>query len=194
MSSFDIYARDYDEWFEKNAEIYQKELIIMKKILPRGKCGIEIGVGTGRFASQLGIKFGIDNSINMLKISKERDVKVIQGIAEKLPIKSSIFDFVVMITTLCFLKSVNSAFREIFRILKPDGIFIVAFIDRDSNLGKIYEMKREKSKFYKNAKFYTLEEVKKMLKKTGFSNFSVYSAVLNSFVIVKSLKSNVMVT
>ena len=108
----------------------------MKKILPRGKCGIEIGVGTGRFASQLGIKFGIDNSINMLKISKERDVKVIQGIAEKLPIKSSIFDFVVMITTLCFLKSVNSAFREIFRILKEGGIAVMVIQDQTKNFGK----------------------------------------------------------
>jgi hypothetical protein len=59
---FEKYAQKYDEWFDKNKFAYESELQAIKELLPINKNGIEIGVGSGRFASPLGIKLGVDPS------------------------------------------------------------------------------------------------------------------------------------
>ncbi|MBW2217209.1 MAG: methyltransferase domain-containing protein [Deltaproteobacteria bacterium] len=50
------------------------------------------------------------------------------GIAEKLPIRSETFDYALFVTTICFLDSLDQAFSEAFRILKPKGIVVIGFI------------------------------------------------------------------
>jgi ubiquinone/menaquinone biosynthesis C-methylase UbiE len=47
---FDKYFKEYDEWYEKNKLAYLSEVAALKKVIPKGKKGLEIGVGTGRFA------------------------------------------------------------------------------------------------------------------------------------------------
>ena len=55
---FEKYTQEYDEWFIKNKNQYLSELNSIKNLIPKNKKGIEIGVGSGRFASPLGIKYG----------------------------------------------------------------------------------------------------------------------------------------
>jgi len=66
---FNKYTQEYEEWFEKNKFAYLSEIEALKKVIPKGK-GLEIGVGTGRFAKPLKIDVGIDPSENMLKIAE----------------------------------------------------------------------------------------------------------------------------
>ncbi|MBN1694458.1 class I SAM-dependent methyltransferase [candidate division WOR-3 bacterium] len=168
LEAFEEHTERYEEWFAKNRFAYLSELEGVKSLLPAGK-GIEIGVGTGRFAAPLGIKFGIDPSLSMLKVARERKIKVIGGIGEYLPIIGNSFDYVLITTTLCFLKNVEKTLEEIKRILRKNGVLILAFIDRESFLGKVYQKKKEKNPFYKNANFYSANEVIKKLKKSGFA-------------------------
>jgi ubiquinone/menaquinone biosynthesis C-methylase UbiE len=165
---FELNIERYDNWFNKNRFAYLSELKAIKNLLPIGR-GIEIGVGTGRFAEPLGIELGIDPSLAMKKKAKERGVKVIGGVAENLPIISNFFDFALITTTLCFLSDIEKTFKEIKRILKKNGFIILGFIDRESFLGKLYVKKKEESPFYKFTNFYSAKEVIKKLKKIGFS-------------------------
>jgi ubiquinone/menaquinone biosynthesis C-methylase UbiE len=165
---FEKYTERYENWFEKNLFAYSSELKGIKKLLPNGK-GIEIGVGTGRFAESLSIKFGVDPSLAMLKKAKERGVEVIGGVAENLPIMSGSFDFALITTTLCFVNEIEKTFEEVKRILRKNGFIILGFIDRESFLGGIYMDKKEKSLFYRVANFYSTKEVLNILKKAGFS-------------------------
>ncbi len=165
---FEKHTGRYESWFEKNLFAYSSELKGIKKLLPNGK-GIEIGVGSGRFAKPLSIKFGVDPSLAMLKKAKERDVKVIGGVAENLPIVSSSFDFALITTALCFVNDIERTFEEVKRILKKNGFIILGFIDRESFLGKIYMDKKDRSLFYRVANFYSTKEVIDRLKKTGFT-------------------------
>ena len=55
--------------------------------MPWRGLGLEIGVGTGRFAGPLGIEIGIDPSMTMLTYSIKRNVVGIRGD----PQSSSIF-------------------------------------------------------------------------------------------------------
>ena len=47
---FDTIAEKYDRWFDKNRNTYLSELEAVKYFLPAKGKGVEIGVGTGRFA------------------------------------------------------------------------------------------------------------------------------------------------
>ncbi len=170
---FEAYAAEYDGWFEEHRAVYESELRAIRAMLPSDMSmvacdSIEIGVGTGRFASPLSITLGIDPSPMMGMRAEARGIKVIRGIAEALPFASSSFKLVLMVTTICFLDDVSLAFREVFRVLKPHGWFILAFIDRDSPLGEMYGRNKADSPFYRIARFYNTDEVTGLLKVAGF--------------------------
>jgi ubiquinone/menaquinone biosynthesis C-methylase UbiE len=170
-SRIDVFKQNierYENWFSKNRFAYLSELKGIKNLLPEGK-GIEIGVGTGRFAGPLEIEFGIDPSLAMLKVARKRKIKVVGGVGEYLPIASNSFDFALITVTLCFLKDIAKTFKETKRILRENGFIILGFIDRESFLGELYLKKKEKNPFYKFANFYSANEVIKKLKKTGFA-------------------------
>ena len=177
---FEKYTDQYENWFEKNRYVYQSEINAIRVILPDFKNGIEIGVGSGRFAKPLGIKFGIEPSYEMRKIAQSRGIEVVDSAAEKLPFKDCIFDLALMVTTLCFLDDERKAFIEIYRILKPGGYFINGFVDKNSRVGRIYQKNKQKSVFYREAIFFTTEEVVKLLEKTGFKDFEFRQTVFST--------------
>lgn len=61
-SPFDIYAEKYDMWYEEHYAVYESELEAIRELLPEviPEKSLEIGAGTGRFASALGISYGLD--------------------------------------------------------------------------------------------------------------------------------------
>ncbi len=177
---FEKYTDRYENWFEKNKYVYQSEINAIREILPYFKSGIEIGVGSGRFAEPLGIKFGIEPSYEMRKIAQSRGIEVVDSIAENLPFKDCSFDLALMVTTLCFLDDEKKAFAEIHRILKPGGYFINGFVDRNSKVGRIYQKNKQKNVFYREAIFFTTEEVVKILKETGFKNFEFRQTIFSA--------------
>ncbi len=172
---FDRYYKKYDAWYDKNKFAYLSELEVLKKVLPRDKSGLEIGVGTGRFAAALGITAGIDPSKNMIMIAKKRGVDVRFGFGERLPFKNATFNYSAIIISLCFVKNPEKVLKEAGRVLKKNGKIIIGIIDRDSFLGKFYQKK--KSIFYKHAKFFNIKEVTHLLKSTGFSKFYYYQTL-----------------
>ncbi|HPI98358.1 MAG TPA: class I SAM-dependent methyltransferase [Synergistales bacterium] len=152
--------------------VYESELEAIRKMLPGCGKGLEIGVGTGRFAAPLGIGTGLEPSSRMAEIAREKGIFVMEGVAEDLPFSDSEFDYALMVTTICFVDDLDLSFREAFRILKEDGVLVIGLVDRQSHVGKIYEKYREKSHFYQMATFYSVEEVVESLKKAGFQTFS----------------------
>jgi SAM-dependent methyltransferase len=178
----------YDEWFEKNKLAYESELQVIKELLPQTGYGIEIGVGTGRFAQPLGIRIGIEPSKKMGKVAKKRDIVVISGVAEAIPCSASLFDFVIMVTTVCFLDDIKAAFNEIFRILKPAGYFIVGFIDSESPIGKQYQHHKNKNVFYNEAKFFSVKEIIFHLRKARFHAFTFKQTLFSPLTKIKEIE------
>ncbi len=171
VAAFEAYYREYDEWFVENRAAYLSELSVLKALIPSGARGVEVGVGTGKFALPLGIKIGIDPSPKMGAIAKGSGLEVCEATAEDLPFPDEVFEFVLMVTTICFVDDVERAFSQAYRVLKPGGPIIIGFIDRESELGRSYLMKKDKSRFYKEAIFYSAEEVVLHLKEAGFHTF-----------------------
>ncbi len=174
---FDRNWKDYKEWFDRHKSIYSSELKALKEVIPEG-LGLEIGVGSGRFAQPLGAKIGVDPSGNMLNLAKERGIHVIRGVGENLSFKDNTFDFVLMVVTLCFVENPVSVMKEAGRVLKSGGRLIVGEINRDSLLGRLYEAKKEKSEFYKIAAFYSGNEIIGMFDKVEIRYLESYQTLL----------------
>ncbi len=180
IRSAEIFDRNwerYDDWFEKHRNIYSSELCALKKAVLKG-FGLEVGVGSGRFAYPLKVKIGIDPSKNMLRIARKRGVQAILGVGEELPFKNNTFDFVLIVVTLCFVEEPEKVLYEAVRVLKNGGRLIAGEINKDSQLGKLYEPKRKESVFYRAASFYSGNEIIEMFGKVGIRYLESYQTIL----------------
>ena len=167
---------DYEAWFLRHAVAYASELRAVRKVLPKGKV-LEVGVGTGRFSAPVGVPFGLDPSLPMLRLARRRGIRVAAAVGESLPIKTGALDGVLFITTLCFLEDPEGSLLEARRAMKPGGILICAFVDARSPLGKEYAGKKEWSRFNKEARFFGVEEVHALVEKAGFSIRGVFQTL-----------------
>lgn len=177
MDIFDRYYKEYDSWYDRNRFAYLSELEALKKVVPEFEKGLEIGVGTGRFAQAMGITLGIDPSAEMLKIAAERGVITRCGVGEDLPFWEESFDFVAIIISLCFVNNPLKVLQESRRVLKKNGRIILGIVDKDSFLGKFYQKK--KSIFYKTANFFNIKDISELFKGVGFNKSTYHQTLFN---------------
>jgi SAM-dependent methyltransferase len=166
---FDTEIEEYEEWFKRNDQLLNSELDAIRQLLPDTEGGIEIGVGTGIFASKLRIEHGVEPSEKMAAVAQKRGIHVIKASAEEIPVNDGLYHFVLMVTVDCFLDDVSKAFSEARRILVDDGFLIIAFLDKATPLGMMYEKNKHLHESYKNANFHSAIEVSKLLEDAGFS-------------------------
>ena len=188
MNVFEEAAIEYDEWFETHEWVYKSEVEAIKNLIPETGEGIEIGVGTGRFSIPFGIKVGVEPVRAMAEIARKRGITVYEAKAELLPFQDNSFDFALMVTTLCFLENPLQALQEIRRILKPAGKVIIGMLDEYSPLGKLCEEKRKKSKFYRDARFYSVKQVLDWLEKLKFDNLQTVQTIFKNPDKIQSLE------
>ena len=134
-SPFENYHRRYERWFAHHQGAYHSELLAMRALLPWQGLGLEIGVGSGRFASPLGVQIGLDPSHTMLRYASERRIHAVQGVAESLPFPDATFDYVLVVTTICFVDDPVRMLSEAWRVLRPHGSVCIGFIDHESFFG-----------------------------------------------------------
>ncbi len=165
ISVFDKNAEEYDEWYDRNADIFKAEIKAIKKLFNFNRSNsIEIGCGTGRFSKALNIKTAIEPSLKAAQIASDRGINVIVSKAEKTPFNDESFDSVILVFVLEFVEKPLKVLKEINRIIKRNGKFIIGFINKNLIDEKLIKEK----KFYKKARFFTLKKIKEMLIKTGF--------------------------
>jgi SAM-dependent methyltransferase len=149
---------EYDRWFDEHAPVYQGELQAVGRSIPSGT-GLEVGVGTGRFSTPLGIRFGIEPSRAMAEFARRRGIRAAQALGERLPFRSGEFDYLLLVTVICFVESPQKQLREARRVLRYGGRAIVAFIGRERRLGRIFESQSVSDIFYRVARFSSVAEV-----------------------------------
>lgn len=165
---FTVHHRRYDEWFARHEAAYLSELLAVRALLPWQGKGLEVGVGTGRFAVPLGVAFGVDPAIPVLAYARERGVHVACGVAEALPFADAQFDYALIVTAICFVSNIEATLAEVRRVLCSGGWLVVDFIDQESALGREYLEHQAENVFYRKAAFYSSAEVDALLEKTGF--------------------------
>jgi len=169
---FDPIAESYDRWYDApdgqaifNAELACFRLLCVER---RGRW-LEVGVGTGRFASMLGVAEGIDPSPGMLDIAARRGIKTYAGYAEDLPFPDSYSDGVLLALALCFVADSQQALEECRRVLRPEGRLLVGAVPANSPWGRTYEKKgSEGHPVYARARFRTASETMVLVEGAGF--------------------------
>jgi SAM-dependent methyltransferase len=174
---FNRLALDYDRWFEENRAVYKSEVSAVRRFLPHAGEGLEIGVGSGRFAVPCGVKIGVEPAPAMAELARERGITVYEAKAEALPFKDGTFAFCMLITVICFLADPMAALREARRVLKPGGKIIIGMLDRESPLGQVYDAEKSKDEFFREAKFYSAGEVQQWLANLSFINIEACQTV-----------------
>lgn len=96
---------------------------------------LDLGAGTGAVSNYLSKNINPLAQVYALDISKEMLEKIsnplihkIEGSAEQLPFGNAFFDYVVSRQCLHYIEHIDIAMDEIFRVLKPGGIFILSQI------------------------------------------------------------------
>ena len=175
--SYETHVEKYDQWFDDNPDTYQAEINAIQQLLPKGT-GLEIGAGSGRFTAPLNIDTGIEPAKAMRKAALMRGIHMIDGVAESLPFDDDSFDYAIFITSTCFLDNPQQAYLEAARVVKENGSILIAFLEKNSELGKVYEAHKQDSPFYCDATFYSYQEITTLLQNAGFTRFSSVQTVL----------------
>ena len=166
---FEVHHQRYEGWFDRHEAAFVSELLALRAFVPWEGLGVEIGVGSGRFAAPLGLQLGVDPSEAMLRYAVGRGIAVVKGRAEKLPLANARCDHALVVTTLCFVDSPAAMLAEAYRVLKPGGRIVIGFIDRESVIGRDYLVHQQENVFYRHATFYSAGDVERLLLAAGFA-------------------------
>lgn len=106
--------------------------------------GLEVGFGSGLnlpHYKNITKLYALDPSEELFKLAQENilsapfSVAHLNAFAEQIPLPDNSLDFVVSTWSLCSIPSVEIALKEIFRVLKPDGIF--SFVEHGKSPSKV---------------------------------------------------------
>ena len=172
-------VENYEDWYQtEGSRADRQEKSLLNKLLssfPSAHSILEVGCGTGHFMRWFektrGLQaLGLDVSRPMLKKAVEfGSMFLIQGNAQRLPLKSNSVDLVALITTLEFLTDPNSALKEAYRVARKG--FIAGVINKNSILGIRY--KRSGGPIWGNAHLYSTSMLKKMALKSIGHNVDI---------------------
>ncbi len=123
----------------------RKVISRLKKFNPSGKL-VDIGCGSGNLIIQIAEKLpklnlvGVDISSEILELAKKRaiekkvdnKVEFKNGTVENLPFPNNSVDFIISTFSLHHWLNPIKAFKEIYRILKESGTFLIFDFRRDS--------------------------------------------------------------
>ncbi|HEY5601618.1 MAG TPA: class I SAM-dependent methyltransferase [Gammaproteobacteria bacterium] len=142
----------YDAWYHtrRGAWIGNTEFrLLMKMLNPAQNASVlDVGCGTGYFTRRFaGAGFhvtGIDVDANMLAYAQaqSRHIPYVRASATQLPFKDNAFDYVMAITSLCFIQEPLTAIREMRRVCRTS--VLLGLLNQRSLL---YKDKRDKGAY-----------------------------------------------
>jgi len=158
---------------------------------------LDVGCGGGKNISNFletarhARVYGVDYSGASVEKSKafnrkaieEGRAKVIQASVEKLPFDNESFDLVTAFETIYFWPDLSNNFREIYRVLRNGGTFLVC------NEISTHE-EAEKWIKYVDMSVFTGDQIVEKMKNSGFENVMIYEHSNSKWVCVIGVKCN----
>jgi SAM-dependent methyltransferase len=184
----EAYARWRHSEVGATTERLERRLILDLLGEVSGRKLLDVGCGDGDFAVELSrrgaLVTGIDASTETIAAAQRRvegdraAVALLAAPAERLPFAADQFDLVTAITILCFVEDPRPVFREIARVLRPDGCLVIGELGKWS----AWAAKRRirawlGSPLWRRARFRTASEIGGLAEQAGLGVEQVRGAV-----------------
>lgn len=212
--SFSKAASTYDTYstLQKDAA---KDLLKLREVMKffhsnRGPYFVlDIGCGTGTLANSFKNRFpdvkllGCDFSLPMLLKAKERlegkNIRLLTSDCADLPFRDSLFNHAISSLTYQWVPDITNAFQEVWRILKPGGLFLFSIFgprtleELRTSYKKTEEAVGEKERLV-FMEFHKRESLAVYLNKAGFNTLSIENVLKkkyykNLWELLKTLKA-----
>ncbi len=200
MEKFDGYAYQYDIWFMENKNLYRSEFGLVKKALGDifNKEVLSVGCGTGLFEQELGVKNGIEPSVDMGEIAIKRGLNVQFGTLETIELEEEKYDIIYFNGSSSYIDDLEFHYKKAYKALKKSGKIILIDVPKESAYGMMYLLAAAKDSFeddvlkgvlpkspyplalVKSALWRTSEEKIEVLKKVGFKDFDFYQTLVKN--------------
>jgi ubiquinone/menaquinone biosynthesis C-methylase UbiE len=141
IADYDSTNYNYEEYWQNRQYEHLAEVEALKKLLPtKGASLLDIGGGYGRNLKEIVKNYrhvtlldystqNLDRAKSFLKSDLEK-VTLVKGDAYKLPFPNESFETVLMIRVIHHLENPKIAIKEAYRVLKPQGIFVIEFANK----------------------------------------------------------------
>jgi len=183
----------YDSGFSYGRHLISKYFSPVLNELPEGAAILDVGCGTGNHLLELlrlGFQArGIEPSAQMRRHAESKlpQGTVRPGTILKLPFANETFDFVYAIEVLRYLDQDDNkvGLKEVFRVLKPGGIFFGTFVNQYAldgfaivvGLRKVLEILLKKPRTY-HTEFETPGKLAKTFHAIGFRELETHGTML----------------
>ncbi|WP_277218509.1 class I SAM-dependent methyltransferase [Peptoniphilus vaginalis] len=136
---------------------------------------LDLGCGGGRnieyFLTKANKVYGLDHSEASVKMASEINkeaiksgrCKILVGDAKSLPLKDESMDIITAFETIYFWNDIDECFKEIYRVLKKDGKFLIC---NEASSNKRKDVRKLSSVI--GFEVYTPQDLTKMLTGIGF--------------------------
>jgi len=183
IASYNLTAEEYAE---KTRGLHlEKEISKFLSCIKKGGLILDIGCGAGRDASIFtGKKYqviGIDPAEKLIEIARQTVplARFEIAYAENPPFQNETFDGVWACASLIHLpkKDLPKTLSEIYRVLKPNGIFASSFKQGE---GEALTEDKRYNNVQKFFSYYQQSEIEKLLENSEFNVFDIWDKKINN--------------
>jgi ubiquinone/menaquinone biosynthesis C-methylase UbiE len=139
---------------------------------------LDVGCGDGAYAlaaAEAGARVaGVDASLTAVKAARRRvaaaglGAAFLVGAASRLPFPSGRFDVVLAVTVLCFVPDPEEAVAEMARVLRPNGLLVLADLGRCSPWAAWRRVRGwAGNATWRRARFWTLRDLRALMRGAG---------------------------
>lgn len=171
-------SKSYDSRFQAYIQSVTNKIVIATKTAETGRM-LDLGCGTGEVLLKLAQTYpniqelaGIDLSEDMLALAKGKlgafkNTMLSQGNIEHIPYADKHFDLVVSSGVLHYVNDPEGMAREVNRVLKPQGHFVLIDMANESLVTKVSSVLRRVTD-PGTVRFYSKKSAMEMLTAQGF--------------------------
>ncbi len=180
LQGYDLWSEQYDAM--PNPVVALEGRVSQELLQPRrGELILDAGCGTGRnlipIAEAGAIPLGLDFSLGMLRQARRKQSDLLLAQADfhhPLPLASSSFNAALCALVGEHISNIEMFFKEIRRVLKPNGRFIFTVYHPDlAQQGVQANFDHQGEEYRLGAVLYTTENYADALQAAGFGNLQV---------------------